>query len=165
MRVLTGPATTKDGLRGSSLGRDAVWIMADPRKKITVALAAEIVAHTRDVVGDADLPGAAVIERALHAFLLGRLLDATQATSDLTADQADQFAVGEVRAYPRAWPRRVASVVIDPSVYVSALIGRPGSAPDLVVRAAIDDKLAVVVCPLLIRELESVLARPSSGGT
>ncbi len=52
------------------------------------------------------------------------------------------------------------SVVIDPSVYVSALIGQPGSAPDLVIRAAIDDKLAVVVCPLLIRELESVLARP-----
>jgi putative PIN family toxin of toxin-antitoxin system len=53
----------------------------------------------------------------------------------------------------------VTSVVIDPSVYVSALIGQPGSAPDLVVRAAIDDKLTVVVCPLLIRELESVLAR------
>lgn len=52
------------------------------------------------------------------------------------------------------------SVVIDPSVYVSALIGQPGSAPDLVIRAAIDDKLAVIVCPLLIRELESVLARP-----
>jgi putative PIN family toxin of toxin-antitoxin system len=54
----------------------------------------------------------------------------------------------------------VTSVVIDPSVYVSALIGQPGSAPDLVIRAAIDDKLAVIVCPLLIRELESVLARP-----
>lgn len=50
-------------------------------------------------------------------------------------------------------------VVIDPSVYVSALIGKQGSAPDLVIRALIDDKLEVVVSPLLIRELESVVAR------
>ena len=75
--------------------------MADPQKKVTVALDAEIVARTRDVVGDADLPDAAVIERALNAYLLGRLLDATQATSDLAAEQADQLAVDEVRAYRR----------------------------------------------------------------
>lgn len=53
-------------------------------------------------------------------------------------------------------------VVIDPSVYVSALIGKHGSAPDLVIRALIDDKLEVVVSPLLMRELESVLARAKS---
>jgi len=64
-------------------------------------LDAEIVARPRDVVRDADLPDAAVIERALNAYLLGRLLDATQATSDLAAEQADQLAVDEVRAYRR----------------------------------------------------------------
>jgi hypothetical protein len=93
-------ATAGRGLRRSSLGRDTVWIMADPQKKVTVALDAES-ARTRDVVGDADLPDAAVIERALNAYLLGRLLDATQATSDLAAEQADQLAVDEVRAYRR----------------------------------------------------------------
>jgi uncharacterized protein len=63
--------------------------------------------------------------------------------------------------------RRVASaaaprdaVVIDPSVFVSALIGKPGSATDIVVRAFIDDKIEVVVSPLLMAELERVLARP-----
>jgi uncharacterized protein len=54
----------------------------------------------------------------------------------------------------------VTRVVVDPSVYVSALIGKQGSAPDVVIRASIDDKLEVVVSPLLIRELETVLARP-----
>lgn len=51
-------------------------------------------------------------------------------------------------------------VVIDPSVLVSALIGKPGSAPDIVVRAFIDDRIEVVVSPLLIAELRRVLARP-----
>jgi uncharacterized protein len=54
----------------------------------------------------------------------------------------------------------VTRVVIDPSVFVSALIGKPGSAPDLVVRALIDDRIEVVVSPLLMAELERVLARP-----
>lgn len=50
-------------------------------------------------------------------------------------------------------------VVVDSSVYVSALIGQQGFAPDLVVRAFLDDKLEVVVSPLLMRELQAVLAR------
>jgi putative PIN family toxin of toxin-antitoxin system len=53
----------------------------------------------------------------------------------------------------------VTRVVIDPSVYVSALIGKKGSAPDLVVRAFIDDRIKVVVSPLLLAELQRVLAR------
>jgi putative PIN family toxin of toxin-antitoxin system len=53
----------------------------------------------------------------------------------------------------------VTRVVVDSSVYVSALIGQQGSAPDLVVRAFLDDKIDVVVSPLLIRELQTVLAR------
>lgn len=87
--------------RGSSSARATVSSIADSEKKITVALDAEIVARTRDAVGDADLPDAVVIERALNAYLLGRLLDATQASSGLTADEADRLAVEEVHAYRR----------------------------------------------------------------
>lgn len=54
-------------------------------------------------------------------------------------------------------------VVIDTSVYVSALIGKHGSAPDLVVRLFIEDKIEVVISPLLIAELERVLLRPKFG--
>ncbi len=51
-------------------------------------------------------------------------------------------------------------VVIDTNVFVSALIGKKGSAADQVVRAFIEDKLEVVVSPALLDELERVLARP-----
>jgi hypothetical protein len=74
--------------------------MSEP-DKISVALDAEIVARTRDAVGDADLPDDAVVERALNAYLLGRLLDTVQSNSDLAEDDADRLAVEEVRAYRR----------------------------------------------------------------
>lgn len=51
-------------------------------------------------------------------------------------------------------------VVIDTNVFVSALIGKQGSAADQVLRAFIEDKLEVVVSPELLDELERVLARP-----
>lgn len=51
-------------------------------------------------------------------------------------------------------------VVIDTNVFVSALIGKEGSAADQVVRAFTEDKLEVVVSPALLDELERVLARP-----
>lgn len=51
-------------------------------------------------------------------------------------------------------------VVIDTNVFVSALIGKTGSAPDQVVRAFVEDKLEVVVSLTLLSELERVLARP-----
>ena len=51
-------------------------------------------------------------------------------------------------------------VVVDPGVFVSALIGTRGAAPDLVVRALVDDRLEVVASPLLLDELERVLRRP-----
>jgi hypothetical protein len=74
--------------------------MPEP-EKITVALDAEIVARTRDAVGDAGLPDDVVVERALNAYLLGRLLDTVQANSGLTEDEADRIAAEEVRAYRR----------------------------------------------------------------
>jgi hypothetical protein len=38
----------------------------------------------------------------------------------------------------------VTRLVVDPGVFVSALIGRPGSPPDLVLQAWIDDRAAIV---------------------
>jgi putative PIN family toxin of toxin-antitoxin system len=49
--------------------------------------------------------------------------------------------------------------VIDPGVLVSALIGRTGSPPDLIVRAALGGELEIVMSPHLIAELAGVLAR------
>ena len=51
-------------------------------------------------------------------------------------------------------------VVIDPGVFISALIGRRGAAPDLVMRAFVDDRIRVIASPLLLAELESALPRP-----
>jgi putative PIN family toxin of toxin-antitoxin system len=54
----------------------------------------------------------------------------------------------------------VIRVVVDPGVFISALIGPRGSAPDTVVRALVDERIAVVASPLLLAELERVLRRP-----
>jgi putative PIN family toxin of toxin-antitoxin system len=55
----------------------------------------------------------------------------------------------------------VIRVVVDPGVLISALIGRRGAAPDLLVRAWIDDRLEIIVSPALLGELERVLLRPT----
>jgi putative PIN family toxin of toxin-antitoxin system len=54
----------------------------------------------------------------------------------------------------------VTRFVIDTNVFVSALIGKKGSAADQLVRAFVEDKLEVVASPALLNELERVLARP-----
>ncbi|MGI8659986.1 MAG: putative toxin-antitoxin system toxin component, PIN family [Thermoleophilaceae bacterium] len=51
-------------------------------------------------------------------------------------------------------------VVVDPGAFISALIGQRGSAPDLVLRAFAEDRVGVVVSPLLLAELKRVLGRP-----
>lgn len=51
-------------------------------------------------------------------------------------------------------------VVVDPSVLVSAAIGREGSAPDLVFAALSQRRIEAIVSPLLLYELEDVLQRP-----
>jgi hypothetical protein len=96
---------------------------------------------------------ATVVERALNAYLLGRLLDSTQASAALTK----RIAYAELH---RSRRERGAASVIDPSVFISALIGSRGGAPDLVMRAFVDDRIKVVVSPLLLAELELVLRRP-----
>jgi predicted nucleic acid-binding protein len=45
----------------------------------------------------------------------------------------------------------VIRVVVDPGVFVSALIGTRGAAADLVVCALVDDRIAVVASPMLLR--------------
>lgn len=69
-------------------------------KKVSVDLDAEIVARTRDELGAGEASDAAVVERALNAYLLGRLLD-TQARSGLSEADAEKLAVDEVRAARR----------------------------------------------------------------
>jgi len=49
-------------------------------------------------------------------------------------------------------------LVVDPGVWVSALIGKPG-APDELLEAAADGRLVVLISPLLLAELNEVLAR------
>jgi hypothetical protein len=75
--------------------------MALNGEKVTVALDAEIVARTRDELEVGDATDAAVIERALNAYLLGRLMDATQAKSGLDAKEADRLASQELHASRR----------------------------------------------------------------
>jgi predicted nucleic acid-binding protein len=56
----------------------------------------------------------------------------------------------------------VISAVIDPSVLVSAFIGRPEAGPGQVVAAWRDGRFTMIVSPLLLEELAEVLARRSS---
>jgi uncharacterized protein len=54
----------------------------------------------------------------------------------------------------------VIRLVVDPGVFVSALIGRPESPPSTIVQAWIDDRIELVVSPALLVELRLVLLRP-----
>jgi putative PIN family toxin of toxin-antitoxin system len=54
----------------------------------------------------------------------------------------------------------VIRVVIDPGVFVSALIGSRGSPPDRVFSAWVDDRTEVIASPQLIAELRRVMLRP-----
>lgn len=72
--------------------------MATPDAKITVELDAEMVARARAELGLDSESDTAVVERALNAYLLGRLLDATQSHSDLSEDEANRLAYEELRA-------------------------------------------------------------------
>jgi putative PIN family toxin of toxin-antitoxin system len=56
-------------------------------------------------------------------------------------------------------PGRPWRVVIDPNVFVAALIAPGGVCGDLV-DAVNEDRLTAVACPLLLAELHEVLLRP-----
>lgn len=84
-----------------TVGGANVSRMASDGEKVTVDLDAELVARTRNELGGGDETDAAVVERALNAYLLGRLLDVTQAKSELSEEDAERLAVEEVRAARR----------------------------------------------------------------
>ncbi len=50
--------------------------------------------------------------------------------------------------------------VVDPSVFVSALIGRADAAPAQLVRAMAQARFTPIISPLLVEELKEVLERP-----
>lgn len=70
--------------------------MAPRDKKVTIDLDAQIVDRARTELGAGDKSDAAVVERALNAYLLGRLLDATQTGTDLSDDGAERLAYEEL---------------------------------------------------------------------
>jgi hypothetical protein len=74
-----------------------------PGDKVNLALDAEIVERAREQLGEpaALLDDAAVVERALNAYLLRRLVDAAQARSALTAEEAERIAYEELHASRR----------------------------------------------------------------
>jgi len=54
--------------------------------------------------------------------------------------------------------------VIDPGVWISALIGKPG-APDELLEAATEGRIVVLVSPMLLAELQEVIERSKFGAT
>jgi hypothetical protein len=70
-------------------------------EKVSVELDAEIVERTRSALGAAVESDAAVVERALNAYLLGRLLDAAQDRAGLSETEAQRLAYEELRASRR----------------------------------------------------------------
>lgn len=75
--------------------------MAAEPDKVAVEIDAEIIERTRAELGAGAASDAAVVERALNAYLLGRVLDSTQATAGLTDDQAERLAYEELHAARR----------------------------------------------------------------
>lgn len=86
---------------GGVAGRYRELSMASDGDKVSVALDATIVADVRRVVDPAVKGDAAAVERALNAYLLGRLVDQTQARSDPGAEDAEHVAYDEVHAQRR----------------------------------------------------------------
>ena len=75
--------------------------MAARGKKVNVELDAQIVEQTRTELGAGTESDAAVVERALNAYLLGRLLDATQEKAGMAEEDAERLAYEEVRSSRR----------------------------------------------------------------
>jgi predicted transcriptional regulator len=75
--------------------------MASFGDKVNVDLDAEIVERTRSELGAGDETDAAVVERALNAYLLERLLDVTQAKAGLSDADAERLTHEELHAARR----------------------------------------------------------------
>ena len=72
--------------------------MADRKAKVTVQLDAEMVERARAELGLDSGTDTAVVERALNAYLMGRLLDVTQAGAGLPDDDSAGLAYEELHA-------------------------------------------------------------------
>ena len=74
--------------------------------KITVSLDASIVAQAREQLGEpvAGLADGAVIERAINAYLLRRMVDMTQLAAGLSEEEAARVANDELSAARREQP-------------------------------------------------------------
>ncbi len=68
--------------------------------KITVSLDASIVAQAREQLGEpvAGLGDGAVIERAINAYLLRRMVNTTQLAAGLSEEEAERVAYDELSA-------------------------------------------------------------------
>lgn len=75
--------------------------MAARKDKVTVQVDADMIDRARAELGLDAASDTAVVERALNAYLLGRLLDVTQARSGLSEDEANQLANEELHAMRR----------------------------------------------------------------
>jgi hypothetical protein len=75
--------------------------MASRPEKVSVDLDAEIVERTRLAVGSETDTDSVIVERALNAYLLGRILDITQAQSNLSEEEAERLAYEELHAMRR----------------------------------------------------------------
>lgn len=75
--------------------------MAPRAKKVTVDLDAQIVDRAPTELGAGEKSNATVVERALNAYLLGRLLDTTKTGAGLSDDDAERLAYEELRAARR----------------------------------------------------------------
>lgn len=75
--------------------------MSESDNKVKVELDSEIVAQTRSALGADTESDAVVVERALNAYLLGRLLDATQQQVGMTEEEAERLAYDELQAARR----------------------------------------------------------------
>ncbi len=71
--------------------------------RVTVSLDAAIVAQAREQLGEpvAGLADGAVVERAVNAYLLRRMADATQAAAGLSERDAERVAYQELAASRR----------------------------------------------------------------
>jgi len=71
--------------------------------RVTVSLDAEMIAQAREQLGApvAGLADGAVIERAVNAYLLRRMVDETQAAAGLGAEEAQRVAYEELAASRR----------------------------------------------------------------
>lgn len=75
--------------------------MDSKSRKVTVTLDPAIIADVRQAIEASVRTDAAAVERALNAYLLGRLADTTQVRSSLAEADAERVAYGEVHAQRR----------------------------------------------------------------